>query len=119
MYVLLSASVFRSVQRKIVSWEVYECESTKLAGELIKRIYREEKIFMNREPLVLHSDNGSPMKGATMFETPYALGVIPSRSRSRVSNNNSYAESLFRTLKYMPNYQPKGFNDLFSKQGCG
>jgi len=62
--------------------------------------------------LVLHSDNGSPMKGATMLETLYNLGVIPSRSRPRVSNDNPYAESLFKTLKYRPNYQPKGFNSI-------
>ena len=52
------------------------------------------------------------MKGATMLETLYALGVIPSRSRPGVSNDNPYAESLFKTLKYRPNYQPTGFNDI-------
>ena len=61
---------------------------------------------------MLHSDNGSPMKGATMLETLYALGITPSNSRPRVSNDNPYAESLFKTLKYRPNYQPKGFEDL-------
>ena len=64
------------------------------------------------EPLVLHSDNGSPMKGATMLATLYALGITPSNSRPRVSNDNSYSESLFCTLKYRPNYQPKGFASL-------
>ena len=98
--------------RKIVGWEVYECESADLASKVVRRIYTEEKIFMQKEPLVLHSDNGSPMKGATMLETLYKLGIIPSKSRPRVSNDNPYAESLFKTLKYMPNYQPKGFNSL-------
>ena len=50
------------LSRKIVGWEVYECESAKLAGDLIKRIYREEKIFMNKELLDIHYDNGSTMK---------------------------------------------------------
>lgn len=98
--------------RKIVGWEVWESEDAGHASELIKRIYREEKIFLKREPLVLHSDNGSPMKGATMLETLYALGITPSRSRPRVSNDNPYAESLFRTLKYVPNFQPQGFKTL-------
>lgn len=98
--------------RKIVGWEVYESESADLAKNLVKRIYREEKIFLKKEPLVLHSDNGSPMKGATMLETLYALGITPSRSRPRVSNDNPYAESLFKTLKYMPNFQPQGFRDI-------
>lgn len=98
--------------RKIVGWEVYESESAELASELVRRITRKEKIYLNKTPLVLHSDNGSPMKGATMLETLYSLGVIPSRSRPRVSNDNPYAESLFKTLKYRPNYQPKGFGNI-------
>lgn len=98
--------------RKVVGWEVWESEDSRHASDLIKRIYRDEKIYlrkMEKEPLVLHSDNGSPMKGATMLETLYALGITPSRSRPRVSNDNPYAESLFKTLKYVPNFQPQGF----------
>ena len=95
--------------RKIIGWEVWESESAGHASELIKRIYREEKMYVKKQPIVLHSDNGSPMKGATMLETLYALGITPSRNRPRVSNDNPYAESLFKTLKYVPNYRPEGF----------
>ncbi len=98
--------------RKIVGWEIYDKESSELSSELIKRIYRAEKVHMNKKPLVLHSDNGSPMKGATMLETLYSLGIIPSRSRPRVSNDNPYAESIFKTLKYTPKYSPKGFSNI-------
>ena len=63
-------------------------------------------------PLVLHSDNGSPMKGASMLETMHSLGVVSSYSRPRVSNDNAYAESIFRTCKYRPNYPYKGFKTL-------
>ena len=101
--------------RKIVGWEVWESEDAKHASELVKRIYRDEKIYirnMQKEPLVLHSDNGSPMKGTTMLETLYALGITPSKSRPRVSNDNPYAESLFKTLEYVPNFQPQGFATL-------
>ena len=65
-----------------------------------------------RKPLILHSDNGSPMKGSTMLETLYQLGVQPSRSRPRVSNDNPYAESVFRTCKYRPEYPENGFVDI-------
>lgn len=96
----------------IVGWEVYEEESAELASELIKRITLKQG-RLTTQPIVLHSDNGSPMKGATMLATLYQLGIIPSNSRPRVSNdNNPYAESLFKTLKYRPNYQPKGFATL-------
>lgn len=59
--------------------------------------------------LVLHSDNGSAMKGASLMETLYRLGVMSSYSRPRVSNDNAYAESIFRTCKYRPDYPHKGF----------
>ena len=98
--------------RKIVAWEVWEEESAEYASELIKRAVISEKVNTKYKPLVLHSDNGSPMKGATMLETLYALGITPSRSRPRVSNDNPYAESIFKTLKYRPNFQPRGFKSL-------
>lgn len=105
-YLYLFSDLF---SRKIVGWEVWDSETAEHASELIKRIYRDEKMYVKTKPLVLHSDNGSPMKGTTMLETLYSLGIIPSRSRPRVSNDNPYAESIFKTLKYVPNYQPEGF----------
>lgn len=97
--------------RSIVGWEVYEEESANNASALIRRISLKQG-RLTTDPLVLHSDNGSPMKGATMLATLYQLGITPSNSRPRVSNDNPYAESLFKTLKYRPNYQPKGFSTL-------
>jgi putative transposase len=40
------------------------------------------------------------------------LGVKPSYSRPRVSDDNAYAEALFRTAKYRPEFPTKGFADL-------
>lgn len=97
--------------RSIVGWEVYEEENAELASCLVRKIVVRQK-HLTTEPLVLHSDNGSPMKGATMLATLEMLGITPSNSRPRVSNDNPYAESLFKTLKYRPNYQPKGFSTL-------
>ena len=108
-YLYLISDLF---SRKIVGWEVWEEESAEHASELIRRTTMLEKIATGDGVLVLHSDNGSPMKGATMLETLYALGIVPSNSRPRVSNDNPYAESIFKTLKYRPNYQPKGFSSL-------
>ena len=51
------------------------------------------------------------MKGATMLMALYNLGVIPSFSRPRVSDDNPYSESLFKTLKYTGGY-PKYFNNI-------
>lgn len=108
-YLYLISDLF---SRKIVAWEVWEKETATHASDLIRRAVISEKIATQKIPLVLHSDNGSPMKGATMLETLYTLGITPSRSRPRVSNDNPYAESIFKTLKYRPSFQPKGFPSI-------
>ena len=96
--------------RKIVGWQIYERESSALAADLMTDICQREGIKRNQ--VTLHSDNGSPMKGATMLATLQELGVVPSFSRPSVSNDNPYSESLFRTLKYRPEYPEKAFEDL-------
>jgi transposase InsO family protein len=96
--------------RKIVGWQVYEQESSALAADLMTDICLREDVKRNQ--VILHSDNGSPMKGATMLATLQELGVVPSFSRPSVSNDNPYSESLFRTLKYRPEYPEKAFEDL-------
>lgn len=96
--------------RKIVGWEVHERESGEYAANLLERSVWAEKCYKNK--LVLHSDNGSPMKSLTMQSKMYDLGVAGSRSRPRVSNDNPYSESLFRTVKYHPRWPSEGFESL-------
>jgi len=96
--------------RKAVACQVYEYESGDLASDLITDACIREKV--SKEQITLHSDNGSPMKSATMLAKLQELGVIPSFSRPSVSNDNPYSESLFRTFKYRPEYPEKPFNDL-------
>lgn len=98
--------------RKIVAWDIWAEESSENASILVRRAIMSEKRTLTNQPLVLHSDNGSPMKGSTLLETLYQLGITPSKSRPRVSNDNPYAESIFRTCKYRPNYPAKGFATL-------
>lgn len=96
--------------RKTVAWEVNESECGEHAAALISRAVLKEKCF--QAPLVLHSDNGSPMKSQTLQAKLHELGVQPSRGRPRVSNDNAYVESLFRTLKYCPKWPSEGFASL-------
>jgi putative transposase len=98
--------------RKIVGWQVYEQESSALAADLMTDICQREGV--KRHQVTLHSDNGSPMKGATLLATLQELGVVLSFSRPCVSNDNPYSESLFRTLKYRPDYPEKAFENLAS-----
>ena len=96
--------------RKIVGWEIHEEELADHASVLIRKACLAEGVHQGG--LVLHSDNGGPMKGATMLATLQKLGVVPSFSRPSVSDDNPYSESLFRTLKYIPAYPTKPFESL-------
>ena len=106
-YLYLPMDVF---SRFIVHWEVHDSENAYLAAHMIERACEKEGICFNQ--LKLHSDNGGPMKGATMLATLQRLGVIPSFSRPKVSDDNPYSESLFKTLKYCPSYPERGFASL-------
>lgn len=88
--------------RRIVGWAVHETESGAHAAVLTNRACAEEG--MNPRGRVLHADNGGPMKGATLLATLQNLGIVPSFSRPRVSDDNPYSEALFRTVKYRPEY---------------
>ncbi len=59
--------------RKIVAWEVWAEESEEHASELIRRAIISEKLTNRKYPLILHSDNGSPMKGATQIKYDNSL----------------------------------------------
>ncbi|GKT12241.1 MAG: putative transposase [Thiomicrorhabdus sp.] len=96
--------------RKLVAWEVHDRECGQLASELVQRAVMREQCLL--KPLVLHSDNGSPMKGSTLRAKLEALGIVGSYSRPRVSNDNPYVESLFKTLKYCPQWPSIGFSTL-------
>ena len=88
--------------RKIVGWDLQEQELAELAAPLLEQAYRNEGI--DDGILVLHADNGGPMKGGTMLTTMQRLGIAASFSRPRVSDDNPYSESLFKTMKYRPEY---------------
>jgi putative transposase len=96
--------------RKIVGWEIWETEEAIYAEALLKKTVVSERIQGN--PLVLHSDNVSPMKAATFQVLLEKLGIQSAYSRLRVSNDNPYSEAMFRTLKYRPEFPYKGFKTL-------
>ena len=92
--------------RKIVGFSVEDAECTELASELLLGAAQCGK------PLVLHADNGGPMKGATLKATMEKLGILASYSRPSVSDDNPFSESLFRTMKYCPEYPKGAFTSL-------
>ena len=92
--------------RRIMGWAVHEEETADLASTLMRATCANNDL--DPTGIVLHSDNGGPMRGATMLATLQWLGVVPSYSRPRVSNDNPFSEALFRTLKYQTHlpYEP-------------
>jgi len=96
--------------RLIVGAEVHEAEDDAIAAQMIERCCHEQGVAPNE--LVLHSDNGGAMKGNTMLAKLQQLGVMPSFSRPHVSDDNPFAESVMRTVKYNPSYPDGPFADL-------
>jgi putative transposase len=96
--------------RKIVGWSVRHEESGEYARDFIAQAIAGEGADPRK--LVLHADNGGPMKGSTLLSTLQRLGVVPSFSRPSVSDDNPYSEALFRTLKYRPGYPRKPFESF-------
>ncbi len=100
--------------RKIIVAQVFSEESMDHSASLLANACSVHGV--QPDQLVLHSDNGGPMKGATMLATLHNLGVVASFSRPSVSNDNPYSESLFRTMKYRPEYPSKPFENLTQAQ---
>jgi len=96
--------------RKIVGWEVHENESSVHSSALVQSTVRKEDCIGH--PLVLHGDNGSAIKGQTVQVMLGKLGITAWLSRPRVSDDNAFLESLFRTCNYVPNLPRQGFADL-------
>lgn len=96
--------------RLIINWEIYEEEKALYAERIIKKAVYKHGVF--KKPLVLHSDNGSPMKAQNFQALLDNLGITKSYSRPRVSNDNPFSESLFKTLKYTKDFPIKGFKDI-------
>lgn len=93
--------------RKVVGWAVHESESPDHARDLFERTIQD----LRAKPKFLHADNGGPMKGLTLVAFLTQLRVGLSYSRPRVSDDNPYIESWFKTVKYHVSY-PQFFRDL-------
>lgn len=86
--------------RMIVAWRVEEHEDDDLARDMFTDAFDRH----GARPRVVHSDGGPAMRSNTLTGLFHALGVEVSRNRPRVSNDNPYSESLFKTAKYVPTY---------------
>ena len=98
--------------RKIVGWEIHDTDDADHAAHLVKRTALAEGVHAMVDKPVLHGDNGSTLKATTVLAMLHWLGVKPSYSRPRVSDDNAFVESLFKTAKYRPEFPARGFARL-------
>jgi putative transposase len=97
-----------------VGFEVHAEDDSDHAARLVQRTALAEGIHAiprHKRP-VLHGDNGATLKATTVLAMLWWRGVKPSYSRPRVSDDNAFVESLFRTAKYRPEFLATGFSDL-------
>lgn len=106
-YLYLFLDIF---SRKIVGFNVFDKQCAEHAACVVSDAYVAEGLCEG--DVTLHADNGGPMKGSTMLATLQMLGIIPSFSRPSVSDDNPFSESLFKTLKYCPQYPSKPFSSV-------
>ncbi len=91
---------------------MHDSDAAEHAAHLARRTALAEGVHARPARPVLHSDNGATVKGTTVLAMLHWLGITPSHSRPRVSDDNAFAEVLFRTAKYRPDFPSHGFADL-------
>jgi putative transposase len=104
LYVLLDI-----YSRYVVGWMLAERETAALAQDLIATTCERQGIA--RDQLILHADNGGPMRAKTLALLLADLGVNTSHSRPYTSDDNPFSEAQFKTLKYHPGY-PDRFGSI-------
>ena len=107
LYLILDLS-----RRKVVGFEVHDSDTAEHAAHLVRRTALAEGVHAASVRPVLHGDNGATLKGTTVLAMLQWLGIKASYSRPRVSDDNAFAEALFRTAKYRPGFPTRGFADL-------
>lgn len=105
--------------RKIVGWEIHDADDSDHAVCLLKRTALSEGVHAMLEKPVLHGDNGSTLKATNVLALLHWLSIKPSYSRPRVSDDNAYVESLFKTAKYRPEFPARGFATLENARQWG
>lgn len=95
--------------RYVVGWMIAEVESSELAKQLIAEITHKQAI--QTDQLILHADNGAPMRGKPLSQLLLDLGITRSHNRPYTSDDNPFSEAQFKTMKYRPDY-PDRFDSL-------
>jgi transposase InsO family protein len=104
---LYAYTIIDLYDRSVVGWAIETSESEEHSRRLFQRTIRDLGVC----PMIVHADNGNPMRGVTLAVFLDSLMVTRSYSRPRCSNDNAFIESWHKTLKYSVGY-PKYFESL-------
>ncbi len=102
--------------RYVVGWMVAEQESARLAVILFEETAARQGVAPGS--LTVHADRGAAMRSRPLSEKLSELGLGRSFSRPRVSNDNPFSESNFKTFKYRPDF-PERFGSLADARAHG
>lgn len=80
-----------------VGWCIEHAQTTARALALFA-----DAVSAHGTPSVLHADNGSIQRAHQLLDQLEQQGILASFSRPRVSDDNPFSESLFKTIKYDP-----------------
>ncbi len=88
--------------RLVVGWLLADRECEELAQRLLQQTYKKHQVKPGQ--LTVHADRGAAMKSHSVQQLLAQLGVDRSYSRPRVSNDNPFSESGFKTMKYSSDF---------------
>lgn len=107
-YLYMAIDMF---SRKVVAWEVFAKEDGALARDLFAQALEAEGIPPGQ--IMIHADNGKPMRSKKLRSLFDDLSVTASYGRPHTSNDNAFAESLFATFKGRVSF-PEYFENIQS-----
>lgn len=102
--------------RYVVGWYLSATESAAEARHFFQTLAKREQI--NTDELVIHADNGGPMRGRPLADLLEDLGIERSHSRPRTSNDNAFSEAQFKTMKYRPTYPTCFASEQEAREWC-
>jgi putative transposase len=97
LYVILDV-----YSRYAVGWMVATREAATLAERLLADTITAQRV--GADQLTVHADRGTSMTSKPVALLLADLGITKSHSRPKVSNDNPYSESQFKTLKHHPTF---------------
>lgn len=102
--------------RLALAWMVSAKENSALACQLMREAT--ERYRIESGTLTIHQDRGAPMIAHTYLDLMSELGITASHSRPRVSNDNPFSESAFKTQKYQPDYPGRFEGIVHANRWC-